>query len=173
MDRLRVRALLRRWDAGEDELHAFWAVVSDPGIGLQRYRGATERPPELTLRRKLGALLERTAPGLVERARDVALSKLAAMSEDALCAVHEVVTGDLTDPGVARARLDAARTILGSLGISERATSAPVQAVQVNVGAGPSPYDVADAIDRDPELREKAIDLARALTQQEEDHDTS
>lgn len=131
MDRARARALVARIEAGEDDLDAFWAVASDPKIGLQRYRGAKERPEPIVLMRKLAALLERAAPELVATARDTALTRLAGLGDDAVRAVQEVATGDIADGRIARARLDAAKTILGALGIGDRPP--PVIATQVNV----------------------------------------
>lgn len=137
MDRVRVRAFVRRLEAGEDEVAAFWAVASNPATGLQRYRGQTERPPEVVLRRKLAALLERTAPGLLAAAKDVAVTRLADLSEDATRAVREVVTGDFADAGHARARLDAARVIFNAIGIKEQGAGAAAQAnVFVSLGDG-------------------------------------
>ena len=137
MDRVRTRAFVRRLERGEDEVDAFWAVASDPGTGLARFRGKTERPPEVVLRRKLASLLERTAPGLLAAAKDTAVARLAEFSEDAVRAVQEVVTGDFADAGHARARLDAARVILAALGIREQAPAASAQAnVVVSLGDG-------------------------------------
>jgi hypothetical protein len=133
MDRLRVRELLRRLDAGESELDAFWAVASDPKTGFARFRGLTERPSEIVLMRKYAALLERAAPELVTAARDLALSKLSGLGDDAVRAVQEVVSGDIADGRIARARLDAAKSILASLGIGER--SGVTIATQVNVSS--------------------------------------
>lgn len=130
MDYVRARELMARIDRGESEIDAYWAVASDPGIGFSRYRGATERPAEIVLRRKLAALLERTVPHVVESARNFALAKLAGLSDDAVRAVEETITGQITDGRIARARLDGAKTVLGSLGIGERA--APMVATQVN-----------------------------------------
>lgn len=137
MDRVRVRAFVRRLEEGDDEVDAFWKIASDPGTGLSRYRGTTERPPEIVLRRKLAALLQRTAPGLIEAAKDVALAKLSGLSEDAVRAVQEVVTGDFGDAGAARTRLDAARIILASIGIREQQPPGSAQAnVFVSLGDG-------------------------------------
>jgi hypothetical protein len=134
MDRVRVRELLRRLEAGEDEVDAFWRVASDPKTGYARFRGGTERPPEIVLTRKLASLLERTAPELVAAARDVARAKLAGMGDDAVRAVYEIVVGDIADGRIARARLDAAQTVLQALGIGERAGM--TVATQINVGPG-------------------------------------
>lgn len=136
MDRVRVRAFVRRLEAGEDEVDAFWAIASDPGTGMARYREATQRPPEIVLRRKLASLLERTAPGLLSAAKDTAVSRLAGMSDDALAAVRETVTGDFQDASHARARLDAARTILAALGIREQAPAAAASATVNLVSLG-------------------------------------
>lgn len=137
MDRLRVRQFARRLETGEDEIAAFWAVASDPGTGYSRFRGATERPPEIVLRRKLASLLARVAPDLVDRARDLALIRLGELSDDAVRAISEVVTGDFADGHVARARLDAARVILGSIGVHEQSPAASAQAnVVVSLGDG-------------------------------------
>lgn len=155
MDRVRVRAFVQRLEAGEDELGAFWAVISDAGTGMQRFRGGTERPSEIVLRRKLAAMLERTAPGLLSVARDVALAKLAGLSDEALLAVQEVVTGDFADGGHARARLESARVILASLGIREQASAAASATVNVlTLGDGLRalrrvPVEVRDAGDGD------------------------
>lgn len=131
MDGVRVRRFLDLVEQGVPEIDAFWQVASDPAVGLSRHRGATERPSELLLRRKLAALLERTAPKLVADARNVALAGLAGLSADALLALAETVTGDFEDARAARARLDAAKTVLASLGIGERGMTI---ATQVNVG---------------------------------------
>ena len=153
MDRLRVRKFAQRLEAGEDEVDAFWAVASDPGIGYSRLRGDDERPPEIVLRRKLASLLARVAPDLVDRARDLALVRLGGLSDDALRAVGEVVTGDFSDGQVARARLEAARVILGSIGVREKAPAATAQAnVVVSLGDGlralrQVPVEVRDASD--------------------------
>jgi hypothetical protein len=120
MDRVRVRALVRRLEEGEDEVEAFWKVASDPAIGFSRFRGGAERPAELVLRRKLAALLERTAPALLAAAKDVAVSRLASMADSAVAAVDEVVTGQFADGSHARARLDGARIVLAALGIRDQ-----------------------------------------------------
>lgn len=135
MDRVRVQQFAQRVEAGEDELDAFWAIASDPGYGFSRYRGETERPPEVVLRTKLAALLERGAPEAVAAARDHALVRLAALSDEALAAVVEVLTGECADARAARARLDAAKTVLGSLGIGER--GGITVATQINVDRTP------------------------------------
>lgn len=150
MDRVRVRAFARRLEAGEDELDAFWAVASDPGTGLARFRGAAERPAPIILRRKLAALLQRVAPQLVEAAKDIALARLSGLSDDAIRAVAEVVTGDFQDGGTARARLDAARIILGSIGVREQASATSASAnVFVSLGDGLRALRHADAEVRD------------------------
>ncbi len=141
MDVRRVEEFARRVAAGEEELDAFWSVASDPQYGLSRFRGSTERPPPEVLRRKLSALLERGAPEAVAAARDLALVRLARLSDDALAAVVEVLTGECSDARAARARLDAAKTVLGSLGIGERA--GVTIATQVNV-APQGPRGVPD-----------------------------
>lgn len=135
MDGVRLKAFLQKLAAGEDETNAFWAVASDPAIGFSRFRGVTERPSEVVLRRKMASLLARTVPETIGVARDLALAQLAGLSEDALRAVQETVVGDFEDGRAARVRLDAAKSILGSLGISDR--PAPVIATQVNVGGLP------------------------------------
>jgi len=128
LDRVRVREFAKRLEAGEDEVEAFWAIASSPRSGYVRYRDVATRPPELVLRRKLAALLQRVTPGLVDAAKDVALTRLVGLSDDALRAVEEVVTGHFGDGGHARARLEAARIILSSLGIREQAPQATAQA---------------------------------------------
>jgi hypothetical protein len=132
MDHVRTREFLARIERGEDETAAFWAVASDPAIGFSRLRGLTERPPEIVLRKKLAALLERTVPEVVRGARDVALAKLSHLGDDAVRAVQETLVGDFEDGRAARVRLDAAKAVLQSLGIGERA--APLVATQINVG---------------------------------------
>lgn len=132
MDRLRTREFLRLVEEGKPELDAFWQVASDPRIGFSRFRGATESPGEVVLTRKLAAMLDRTAPTLVLNARQIALAKLAGLGEPAVRAVQEIVDGEGVDERMARARLDAAKTILGALGIGER--GGLTVATQINVG---------------------------------------
>jgi hypothetical protein len=131
MDHIRARELLLRIERGEDEVTAFWSIASDPGIGFSRFRGVTERPPEMVLRRKMAALLARTVPQVIDAARDLALGKLAALSDDAVAAVRETVAGEVTDGRVARVRLDSARTILASIGICDGRST--LVATQVNI----------------------------------------
>ncbi len=135
MDRVRVGKFVERVEAGEEELDAFWAVASDAGYGLSRYRDAPERPSDAVLRHKLTALLERAAPEAVAAARDLALVRLAGLSDAALAALMEVLTGECADGRAARARLDAAKTVLGSIGIGERAGI--TIATQVNIDRAP------------------------------------
>jgi hypothetical protein len=135
LDHVRTREFLARLDRGEDEVTAFWEVASHPGYGFARYRGVSERPDEIVLRRKMASLLARTVPHLLGTARDLALGRLAALSDDAVTAVKETLTGEVEDGRMARARLDAAKTVLGSLGIGERA--APFVATQVNLDVQP------------------------------------
>ncbi|MCG3134757.1 MAG: hypothetical protein HMLKMBBP_02118 [Planctomycetes bacterium] len=134
LDRVRVNELLRRMEAGEGELDAFWAVVTSEDLGYCGFIGRTDRPRAVSLRRKLAALLERTQPGLVAEARNLALARLARLSDEALLAVSEVVGGSEPDARMARARLDAAKTILASLGIADRGGGVTV-ATQVNVSS--------------------------------------
>jgi hypothetical protein len=136
MDHVRVREWARRLEAGEDELDAFWTVASSPSCGLSRFRAQPVRPAPIVLRRKLAALLTRTVPQVVDAARDVALARLAGLSDDAVRAVAEVVTGDFQDGGVARARLDAARVILGSIGLREQPQAAASASLTVSLGDG-------------------------------------
>lgn len=131
LDRVRVDEVLRRIESGEGELDAFWAVVTSEDLGYRGFIGRTERPRAVGLKRKLAALLERAQPGLVAEARAMALARLSRLSDEALLAVSEVVGGTEPDARMARARLDAAKTILQSLGIGER--SGVVVATQVNV----------------------------------------
>lgn len=130
-DKIRAAEVLRRIDAGETDTAAFWSVASDPAIGFSRFRGATARPPEIVLRTKLVALLQRAVPELVGAARDVAVGRLAGLADDAVRAVAEVTTGDCGDARLARARLDGARTVLAAIGISDRGSM--TIATQVNV----------------------------------------
>jgi hypothetical protein len=136
MDHVRVREWARRLEAGDDELDAFWSVVSSPDSGFVRYRGSRDRPAPIVLRRKLAALLSRTVPRVVDAARDIALARLAGLSDDAVRAVAEVVTGDFRDGGVARARLDAARVILSSIGVREQAAASASASLTVSLGDG-------------------------------------
>lgn len=136
MDRVRVMAFVRRLERGEDEVDAFWAVASDPKTGFSRYRDTPQRPTEVELRRKLAALLTRVAPDVVARSREIAMVRLSALSEPALDAVAEVVTGDFSDGQAARARLDAARIIFGSLGIREQGAAAASAQASVHVSLG-------------------------------------
>lgn len=154
MDRVRARKLLERLSEGEDELEAFWAIASDSGIGLSRYRGVTELPPEKVLRRKMASLLQRAVPEIVERAKEIALGRLGVLSADAVNAVGEVVTGEFEDGSAARARLDAARVILGAIGVREPAGSTATANVVVSLGDGLRalrhvPAEVKDAGDGD------------------------
>ncbi len=136
MDRARVRSWIERTEEGQEPLDAFWAVASDPRTGLKRYRGGTGRPAPIVLQKKLAALLERAAPELLLRARDIANAKLAALSDDAIETVAEVMSGDIRDGRNARARLDAARLVLGALGIHERAAQQTQTNVLVSLGDG-------------------------------------
>ena len=136
MDHVRVREWAQRLEAGEDELDAFWLVASSGSTGYARYRGVDVRPAPIVLRRKLASLLNRTVPHVVDAAKDVALARIAGLSDDAIRAVSEVVTGDFTDGGVARARLDAARVILGSIGIREQAPATATANVTLSLGDG-------------------------------------
>jgi hypothetical protein len=120
-DRLRVAEIARRLQEGESQLSAAWIVFSDPKIGLPRWRGLTQRPSDVAIIRKLAALLARTAPEVVATARDLAMARLAGVSEDAVRAVEEGVAGDFEDSQTARTRVDSARLILGALGVTERA----------------------------------------------------
>jgi hypothetical protein len=131
VDHARVREFANRLEAGEDEVEAFWCVASDRRTGYARFRGSTVRPPETTLRRKLSALLARTVPGVVELVRNVSLARLAGLGDDAADAVGKIVRGEVTNPHVARARLDAARLILASVGVSERGSSVTVNNANV------------------------------------------
>jgi hypothetical protein len=132
-DRLRVRRFAEALASGTDEVEAFWRVASDPRTGYVRFRGATARPSEVTLRRKLAALLARTVPALVDQERDRALARLAGLSDSAIEAVSLVVRGKVTDAQVARARTDAARLILAGIGIEERKATATA-AVSISFG---------------------------------------
>ena len=91
--------------------------ATPPPEGAEQPEAAApaDSPPALT------ALLERAAPDAVAAARDLALVRLAGLSDDALAALMEVLTGECADGRAARARLDAAKTVLGSIGIGERA----------------------------------------------------
>jgi hypothetical protein len=141
MDRLRVQEFAKRVAAGEDPLEAFWRVASDPGVGYARLRGATQRPPEVMLRKKLQSLVERAAPDVAAAARGVALVQLSGMGGEATRAVQEVLNGECTEAQGARTRLEAARIVLGSIGVPERAAPPNLQAVQVNVEAPHSRED--------------------------------
>ena len=137
MDRLRVREFVKLVRQGESEIDAFWKVASHEGFGFSRLRGKAERPAEIKLMRKLASLLRRAAPELLEDARDLATVRLSGLSEPAVQAVGEIVTGDFTDGSSARARLDAARVVLGSLGVRDQAAQAAAQAnVHVSLGDG-------------------------------------
>lgn len=135
MDRIRVREFVKLVRQGESEIDAFWHVASHQHYGFSRLRGKAERPAEIKLYRKLASLLRRAAPELLEDARDLATVRLSGLSDPAVQAVGEVVTGDFTDGSSARARLDAARVILGSLGVKDQAAAAAAQAnVHVSLG---------------------------------------
>ena len=177
MDRLRVREFAKRLAAGESDLDAFWHVASDTGVGYSRLRGAPRRPPEIVLRRKLAALVERAAPDLVAAARDVAMAQLAGMGDEAARAVREALTGECTEAQGARTRLEAARIVLGSIGVSDRAStggaSADVRnAIQVNVASPSAPRDEDDDdmrfIMKHPDLLVQADELSAAIEAQRE-----
>lgn len=145
MDHVRVREWARRLEAGEDELDAFWSVASSQACGLARFRSNPTRPSPIVLRRKLAALLNRTVPQVVDAAKDMALARIAGLSDDAVRAVAEVVTGDFADGGVARARLEAARVILGSIGIREQPQVTASANVTLSLGDGIRALRHADA----------------------------
>jgi hypothetical protein len=135
LDRLRVADYARRLDAGEDEFAAAWATLSDPKLGIARWRGApaAARPSDVALARKIAALLRRAVPDVVERARDVTLARVAALSDKAVVTIDEVTSGNFEDPARARVQLDGAKTVIESLGIGLRGTAAATANVQVNV----------------------------------------
>ncbi len=123
LDKLRVAEIARRIDAGEDELAAGWAVLSDPKLGIARWRGApaSERPHDVALARKVAALLRRAVPALLEQARDVTLARVAGLSDKAVRTLDEVASGDFDDPARARVQLDGAKALIEALGIGGRA----------------------------------------------------
>ncbi len=136
LDRVRVRAWIQRTESGEEPLDAFWAVASDPRTGLQRYRGTTARPADITLQKKLAALLERAAPELLMRAKDIANARLAALTDNATEVVSEVLAGSFSDTRKARVMLDAARLVLAAFGIREHAPASVQSNVVVSLGDG-------------------------------------
>jgi hypothetical protein len=137
MDRLRVAAYLRRLQDGEEELEAAWAVFRDERVGLTQYRGSEMPPSPASLQRKLAALLERACPEIVSRTREAALVELASLYQPAVQALRESVNGDFPDAPTARARIEAARVLLGALGIPDSGSGATAAAsIHVSLGDG-------------------------------------
>ena len=101
---------------------------------MARFRGSTVRPSEMRLRQKLAALLARTVPGLVAQSRDLSLAQLAGLGDRAIRTVSDVVRGKVKDPQVARARTEAAKLILASIGITDRPTATASANVVVSFG---------------------------------------
>ena len=58
------------------------------------------------------------------------------LSDEAVRAIEEVVSGDFSDSQNARARLDAARVILGAIGVREQAQASATANVVVSLGDG-------------------------------------
>lgn len=133
-DRLRVAAIARRIDEGENDLDAAWSVLSDPRLGIPRWRGlpASSRPSDVTLARKLAALLKRAAPAVLQHARDVTAAQVSALAHGAVETLAEVTSGDFDDPARARVRLDGARTVFEAVGLTGRAAQTN-QSTTVNV----------------------------------------
>lgn len=160
-DRQRVARYVELLDEGLDEVEAAWRVLADERLGIRRWRGApvSARPRDVAVLQRVAALLQRALPAVADELRHKALARIAGLTGKAVQTLDEVVGGDFDDPAHARVRLEGARAVLDV--VQQECGATPAVAVQVNLG--PSPYELADALSRDAELRERAIDLARQI----------
>ncbi len=181
MDGLRVLEFCRLRDAGFSELDAWETILRDRKLGYAKTRGSTEAMKSHRVAKSLTRFLNRAARGLVAQAHDRVKARMAAAAEGAAKTIIDLAAGEFgtgrvrvkgrgeaayetveIDAPAASVRLQAAKTVIGCVGVSDKPESGPaaVAAVQVTVT---SPHAVADAIDRDPDLRQKAIDIAHRL----------
>ncbi len=180
MNRLRLLELQRLRGEGMADLDAWKRITTDAKIGIARDRARGTVTDERALR-TLAAALERARPGAMAAAAAEVKDILVAAAGPAAQVIADLSAGEFgegkvtvrgeretiaIDATAERVRLDASKFIVGAaVGITDRpAAAGAVQAVQVNVGGQAlSPHEIADALDRDPELREKAIDLSRKI----------
>lgn len=172
LDRLRV--------AGMPDLDAWMLILRDERLGYADLRVLAEIPPT-KISATFAGFLQRVTPGAVAEARDRVQERISRAAPEAAQKIVDLARGDFgegrvrirgrgdgafevveIDASAAAVQLAASKHLLACVGVSDRPQS--VTAVQVNQQVNVvSAHDLADAIDRDPSLREKAIDVARGL----------
>jgi hypothetical protein len=117
---------------------AMWAVVGqDERLRYRRFIDVP-RPRDATLISKYSALLARTSPELMIKAKQVAQAVLAGAAESAASKVAALATGDdeIADAHKARVRLDAGRTVLEAAGIAGRGNTNVQVNTAISLGDG-------------------------------------
>jgi hypothetical protein len=163
-DKLRVDEYFRLLDEGVDPRTAGWTALSDPAIGIRRWRGkpASARPNDVTIERKMASHLLRAAPELVEQAKAATQARFSRLSEKAAQVIDETMSGDFEDPARARVQLDAAKTVTEGVGVGGP-RGGPVQNVQVNTAVAvqrDAETEFADRMLDDPEFLREVESIA-------------
>lgn len=179
-DRLRARELERRLAAGVPEHEAWLAVVTDASLGLKKWRGATS-VPIAALSTTLARFYARILGPELEESCVAVRRRAAAFAPKAWGNIQAISDGDFgegkvrtstkgvttieIDSAAASVQLQANKLALEVAGIIERkGTSVSVTAqaaAAAQAVAGPDPYAILDALEKDPESAAALTLLAR------------
>lgn len=134
----RLEVWARGLNAGLSDRDALIAALSDPVVGSQRFREQPDTRP-VTLRRAKAYLLRTASPDFVARIRAEAETRIAAQVPAALDTMGSLLQ-ESQEPDMARAaenrvRLEAAKAIVGAVGVNTSGRPVGGGGVVVNVSA--------------------------------------
>jgi len=158
-DLTRLREWQRKCEAGVEPRDAWFQIITDPQLGLLRYRGAKTLPIGL-VDRTLANFLARTLPGYETQVREQGREIVARAVPRAAHTLTALVD-HVDDPQKDAVRMRAAVHVLSALRVLPQPGGASQQ-VSVTVEQSRPAFDpraVAEALENDPE----ALRLAREL----------